>query len=66
MKDRVKPTIIQQVGFDFSWDEKKVWSLDVLIEECVMPIRHIRSISCGGAAAGCRCDFSGCVENFAA
>ena len=32
MKDRVKPTIIQQVGFDFSWDEKKVWSLDVPTE----------------------------------
>ena len=24
-----RPKIIQDVGFDFSWDEKKVWELDV-------------------------------------
>lgn len=23
------PEIIKQVGFDFSWDEKKVWGLDI-------------------------------------
>lgn len=28
-----KPAIIQQVGFDFSWDEKKVWALNVPIED---------------------------------
>lgn len=27
------PQIIKDVGFDFSWDEKKVWRLDVPIEE---------------------------------
>jgi hypothetical protein len=30
---RQKPDIITQVGFDFSWDEKKVWELDLLTEE---------------------------------
>ncbi len=35
MKERVpkrywnKPNIIDEVGFDFSWDTKKVWALDV-------------------------------------
>jgi len=27
------PQIIKDVGFDFSWDEKKVWDLDVPIEK---------------------------------
>jgi hypothetical protein len=27
------PQIIKDVGFDFSWDEKKVWSLDISVEE---------------------------------
>lgn len=31
--DRQLPQIIKEVGFDFSWDENKVWQLDVPIEE---------------------------------
>ena len=27
------PQIIQDVGFDFSWEEEKVWKLDVPVEE---------------------------------
>lgn len=27
------PKIIQEVGFDFSWDVKKVWKLDVPVSE---------------------------------
>ncbi len=27
------PRIIEEVGFDFYWDEKKVWELDVPVEE---------------------------------
>lgn len=27
------PQIIKEVGFDFSWEEAKVWQLDVLVEE---------------------------------
>ncbi len=27
------PQIIKEVGFDFSWDEKKVWQLDVPVTE---------------------------------
>ena len=27
------PKIIKEVGFDFSWDEKKVWALDLPVEE---------------------------------
>ncbi|MFA6554700.1 MAG: hypothetical protein WCS89_04330 [Candidatus Paceibacterota bacterium] len=27
------PQIIKDVGFDFSWDEEKVWDLDVPIED---------------------------------
>ena len=27
------PDIIKQVGFDFDWDESKVWKLDALVEE---------------------------------
>lgn len=33
------PKIIQDVGFDFNWDVKKVWELDVLSEE--MPINEL-------------------------
>ena len=29
MDRKLIPEIIQRVGFDFSWDEKKVWELDV-------------------------------------
>jgi len=32
MAERNKPEIIEEVGFDFSWDEKKVWELDVAKE----------------------------------
>jgi hypothetical protein len=32
---RELPPIIQEVGFDFVWDERKVWELDVPIEEMV-------------------------------
>jgi len=32
MGDTQKPTIIEEVGFDFSWDEQKVWALDYPIE----------------------------------
>jgi len=28
-----RPKIIKDVGFDFSWDSKKVWALDIPIEE---------------------------------
>lgn len=31
--NRQKPPIIQQVGLDFSWDERKVWAIDVPTEE---------------------------------
>jgi len=27
------PQIIKDVGFDFNWDEEKVWALDVPVEE---------------------------------
>jgi hypothetical protein len=30
---RELPDIIKEVGFDFSWDEQKVWGLDAPIEE---------------------------------
>ncbi len=33
------PDIIKQVGFDFRWDEKKVWALDVPAED--MPIENL-------------------------
>jgi hypothetical protein len=36
---RQLPDIIQQVGFDFRWDEQKVWQLDVPAEE--MPITEL-------------------------
>lgn len=32
MKENI-PQIIKDVGFDFSWDEKKVWKLEVPEEE---------------------------------
>ena len=33
------PTIIKEVGFDFSWDERKVWEIDAPVEE--MPISEL-------------------------
>jgi hypothetical protein len=36
---RELPDIIKEVGFDFSWDERKVWELDVSAEE--MPIDEL-------------------------
>ncbi len=36
---RELPAIIKEVGFDFSWDEQKVWQLDVPAEE--MPIDEL-------------------------
>lgn len=36
---RELPDIIKEVGFDFSWDERKVWDLDVPTEE--MPIDEL-------------------------
>lgn len=36
---RELPAIIKEVGFDFSWDERKVWELEVLAEE--MPIDEL-------------------------
>ncbi len=30
---KVLPKIIEEVGFDFSWSEKKVWDLDVPVEK---------------------------------
>jgi len=31
--EREIPQIIEDVGFDFHWDEEKVWALDVSVEE---------------------------------
>jgi len=36
---REMPAIIKEVGFDFSWDEQKVWALDAPTEE--MPINEL-------------------------
>ncbi len=36
---RELPPIIQQVGFDFEWDERKVWALDVPNED--MPLSEL-------------------------
>lgn len=36
---RIKPEIIEQVGFDFSWDERKVWALEFSSES--MPITEL-------------------------
>ncbi len=33
MASRVLPEIIKEVGFDFSWDNQKVWSLNASEEE---------------------------------
>lgn len=37
--NRQLPNIIKEVGFDFSWDERKVWALDIPTEE--MPIHEL-------------------------
>lgn len=37
--NRVLPDIIKEVGFDFSWDEQKVWALDAPTVE--MPIDEL-------------------------
>lgn len=39
MAERELPAIIKEVGFDFSWNERKVWELDVPTEE--MPIYEL-------------------------
>lgn len=39
MSSRELPDIIKEVGFDFSWDERKVWELDIPAE--VMPIDEL-------------------------
>lgn len=39
MIERTVPQIIQEVGFDFSWDEQKVWYLDIPTEP--MPIEDL-------------------------
>ena len=31
--EKILPKIIKEVGFDFSWSEKKVWALDVPVEK---------------------------------
>lgn len=36
---RPLPSIIQGVGFDFSWDERKVWAVDAPFED--MPIDEL-------------------------
>lgn len=33
MKEKKLPKIIEDVGFDFNWDVKKVWKLDYPVEE---------------------------------
>ncbi len=33
MKENKFPKIIKEVGFDFHWDEEKVWVLDIPVEE---------------------------------
>ena len=33
MKDKQFPDIIKEIGFDFSWDNKKVWALKYPVEE---------------------------------
>jgi hypothetical protein len=37
---RELPQIIKEVGFDFNWDERKVWELDVPIED--MPLDELK------------------------
>ncbi len=36
MDDKLILDTIKEVGFDFHWDEKKVWALDVSLEEIPM------------------------------
>lgn len=36
MAKRTPPPIIQRVGFDFSWDESKVWRLDIPVEDMLI------------------------------
>lgn len=38
-KERKLPGIIKKVGFDFNWNEEKVWKLDVPVED--MDIREL-------------------------
>ncbi|MDE1868482.1 MAG: ParB N-terminal domain-containing protein [Candidatus Micrarchaeota archaeon] len=38
-RKNVKPQIIEKVGFDFNWSEKKVWKLK--IPESSMPIKSL-------------------------
>ena len=33
MKKKIMPKIIKDVGFDFWWDNKKVWALDYPVEK---------------------------------
>ncbi len=33
MNKQKLPKIIQDIGFDFDWDNKKVWSLNIPVEE---------------------------------
>ncbi|MDP2671316.1 MAG: hypothetical protein Q8P13_02525 [bacterium] len=33
MTEKQLPKIIKEVGFDFSWDEGKVWTLNIPVEE---------------------------------
>ena len=39
MDKREKPKIIEEVGFDFRWDNKKVWALEVAPEQ--IPISEL-------------------------
>lgn len=39
IKRRVMPDIIKEVGFDFHWEEEKVWALELPVEE--MPITDL-------------------------
>lgn len=39
MMDKQIPKIIKEVGFDFDWEEEKVWKLDLLVED--MPIADL-------------------------
>lgn len=39
VSDKIKPEIIQKVGFDFSWDERLVWALDYPVEK--VPINEL-------------------------
>ena len=37
MDKKARPKIIDEVGFDFHWDERKVWKLDVPIWRLKLP-----------------------------